>query len=72
MKLLNRKATRQFILSMAEAKRPGMFTRVSASVMADYEARLRVWITDDIERHPSIGTTFRESCNGAIVNKRTS
>ncbi len=71
MSLINRKALRRFIIDKAQAMRPGMFTRVSGKALDEYEARIRAWVIDDIQRHPSIGKTFVESSNGAIVNKRS-
>ena len=60
--LLNRKATKNFILKKIAALRPGMesrITRVSSQALDDFEARLKASIEFEIMRHPSIGKTFR-------------
>lgn len=33
--------------------------RVSESALEKIEARLRVWIVEEVEKHPSIGVTFK-------------
>lgn len=58
--LINRKATKQFILGKIESMRPHLgFTRVSAEVFEKLDAKLRAIIMDEINRHPSVGKTFR-------------
>lgn len=58
--LLNRAATKKFILSRFKALRSGQpMTRVSKEALDTYEARLRNMIDRDIMSHPSIGKTFK-------------
>lgn len=59
MNLINRTALRQLILD--GCKRRGVdMDRVAGSVVTRYEARLRAWVLDDVERHPTRGKTFSE------------
>lgn len=59
--LLNRSATRDFILAKFKSMRPGMpMDRVSILALDWYEAMLRAIIIEDVKRHPSIGVTFKE------------
>jgi len=61
MNLINRSATKKFILAKIEALRPGMeerITRVSTKALDRYEARIRAMIESDIMAHPSLGKTF--------------
>jgi len=60
--LINRAATKKFILAKIAQLRPGMeeqLTRVSKEALDIYEARLRSMIEDDIMIHPTRGKTFR-------------
>jgi hypothetical protein len=58
--ILNQSATKKFILAKFESMRPGMpITRVSQESLEKLEARLRAWIIEEVERHPSLGKTFR-------------
>lgn len=60
MNLLNRTQTKAFILAKIQSMRPGMpLERVSKDALDWYESRLRAWIMEDVERHPSIGKTFK-------------
>jgi hypothetical protein len=57
--ILNKKATKAFILAKFENLRPGMpITRVSKEALEKLEARLRADIIFEVKRHPSIGKTF--------------
>jgi hypothetical protein len=59
-KLLNRAATKKFILDRYKALRAGpQMTRVSKETLDTYEAKLRNMIDNDIMSHPSIGKTFK-------------
>lgn len=58
--ILNQAATKKFILAKFVSMRPGMpITRVSKESLEKLEARLRAWIIEEVQRHPSIGKTFR-------------
>jgi hypothetical protein len=58
--LINREATKRFILAKVKSMRPGMpISRVSGDAMDHYEARLRAWIVEDVRRHASVGKTFK-------------
>lgn len=58
--LLNQSATKKFILAKFKSMRPGMpITRVSQESLDKLEAKLRVWIVNEVEVHPSIGVTFK-------------
>lgn len=58
--LLNHSATKKFILAKFESLRPGMpITRVSKEALEKLEARLRVWIIEEVNRAPSLGKTFK-------------
>ncbi len=58
--LLNRAATRQYILTLARDLRPGWrCTRVSAEAIERIEVRLRELIRSQVEGHPTRGQTFR-------------
>jgi len=58
--LLNRSATKKFILIRFSELRSGPpMTRVSKKYLNDLEAWLKNKIVNDIESHPSIGTTFK-------------
>lgn len=57
--LINKSAMKKFILAKWAQKRPGhKITRVSANIIAHYEARLEAMIVADIMIHPSKGKTF--------------
>ena len=58
--ILNQAATKKFILAKFKSMRPGMpITRVGQESLEKLEARLRAWIIEEVQRHPSIGKTFR-------------
>ena len=58
--LLNRSAVKQFILAKLETLRPGLgLTRVSAEAIDKLDAKLRVLIIGEINRHPTVGKTFK-------------
>jgi len=58
--LLNRAATKKFILDRFKSLRAGPpITRVSKEALDTYEAKLRNMIDGDIMSHPSIGVTFK-------------
>lgn len=58
--LLNKKATRKFILAKCASIRPDWpFERVSAESIDVIEAKLRSMIVSMVEGHPSMGKTFR-------------
>jgi hypothetical protein len=58
--LINRKATKQFILGKIQSMRPHLgFTRVSGEVFEKLDAKIRAIIIAEIDRHPSVGKTFR-------------
>jgi hypothetical protein len=59
MSLLNRVATKKFILSRFASLRAGPpMSRVSKDALDKLEADLRNTIEFEIMRHPSIGKTF--------------
>ena len=54
MNILNRTATREFILAMCEKYRPGWkFERVSGHAMDEAEAWLKHWIVEHVRQLPS-------------------
>ena len=58
--MLNRKATKKFILERWKKLRPGWtIDRVSKESLDILEARLHNIIIEEIKRHPSMGKTFR-------------
>lgn len=58
--ILNQAATKKFILDKFASMRPGMpITRVSQEAIEKLEAKLRAWIIEEVDRHPSIGKTFK-------------
>ncbi len=60
MELLNRSNTKKYILQMAEALRPGWnCNRVSKDSMDKINAKVKNYIREEVERHPSIGKTFK-------------
>jgi len=59
--LINTSHVKQYILRRAPEIRPGWeFRRVSRAALADIDTRLRLMIDRSLERHPSIGCTFKE------------
>lgn len=57
--ILNRKATKTYILRILEKNRPGWkCSRVSKQALEEIEAYLKVKIIDSIHRHPTKGKTF--------------
>jgi hypothetical protein len=59
MNIINKSATRKFILAKFESMRPGMgITCVSSESLEKLEARFRAWIIEEVRRHPTIGKTF--------------
>ena len=58
--ILNRAATKKFILDKFKSLRPGMpITRVSQDAIDKLEADFRARIILEVKRHPSIGKTFK-------------
>ncbi|KKN91246.1 hypothetical protein LCGC14_0221140 [marine sediment metagenome] len=58
--ILNQAATKKFIIAKFRNLRPGMpISRVSKDSLEKIEARLRAWIIEEVQRHPSIGVTFK-------------
>ena len=59
--LINRKATREYILLKVKHLRPGWnCERVSADALQDIENMIRYRIDKMIRMHPTIGKTFKE------------
>ena len=59
MSLLNKKKTKQFILSaVAAAGRAEKFTRVGAESFDFLEGKLRALIESEIKSHPFVGKTL--------------
>jgi len=57
--IVNRKATKEFILRICEAKRKGWeCERVSKQALDEIEAFIKNKIVDSVCRHPSKGKTF--------------
>jgi len=57
--LLNRKATKNYILQKCETNRPGWpCKRVSKKALDEIEAFIRMKLNVSIHRHPSVGKTF--------------
>lgn len=57
--LINRKATKAFILAKCESMRPwSKFNRVKGDVFEKLDARLRAMIVEEVRSHPSVGKTF--------------
>jgi hypothetical protein len=58
--LLNKQATRDFILKAWKEQRPGHeITQVSASSLVYFERKLVALIEANIHSHPSLGKTFK-------------
>lgn len=58
--LLNQSQTKKFIIAKFKSMRPGMpIERVSKESLEKIEAKLRAWLIEEVQRHPSIGKTFR-------------
>lgn len=58
MSLINTKHCKEFALGYAAANRP-KFKRVGKSFLQRVEARLRNIITEEVQRHPSLGVTLK-------------
>ena len=57
--ILNRKATKKFILRICESKRQGWeCKRVSKQAIDELEAFLINKIIESVQSHPSVGKTF--------------
>jgi hypothetical protein len=57
--LLNKKATRDYILKKCDKTRLGWdCKRVSKSALDEIEAFMRVKLDEAIHRHPTVGKTF--------------
>ena len=56
MSLLNKAATKKFILDKASKDRP-KFTRVSAEFLDHLDMRVRMCVEQTLRQHPSRGTT---------------
>jgi len=60
-KLINRSATKAFILAEVKRRRPGWdCTRVSPKVLNHLEAKLEWYIGGIVQHHPTIKHTFTE------------
>jgi hypothetical protein len=58
--LLNKKAVRQFILDKISERRPHLkIDRVYKDVYNNLDAKIRRIILAEIDRHPTVGKTFR-------------
>ena len=57
--LLNRKATRDFILQTVRQRRAWKCSRVSKEALDHLEFELRQRIRELVHQHPSAGQTFR-------------
>ena len=59
--LLNKKATKAYILKRVKTHRPGWdCTRVSPKVLLLLDARIKNWLDRGVHQHPSRGKTFSE------------
>lgn len=59
--IINRTATKKFILSQIKVLRPGWeVTQISSVALDQIEAFLRSKIRESIRRQPSIGKTYME------------
>ena len=59
--LLNMKATKDFILKKCDTERKGWdCTRVSKKALNEIEAFIRMKIEQSVNRHPTVGKTFRD------------
>lgn len=59
--IINRAATKRFILKQVEAVRPGWeCTRVSADVLDQIEGFVRMKIRESLRRQPCIGKTYKD------------
>lgn len=56
---INRSSVRKLALDYSKANRAGRFTRVGKEFFQRIDARVRVMITDEVQRHPSIGKTLK-------------
>ena len=58
--LLNRKATKDYILKRCETDSPGWdCSRVSKQSLEEIEAFVRMKIRQSVHSHPTIGKTFK-------------
>lgn len=58
--IINQAATKKFILAKFKSIRPGMpITRVSKESLEKLEAQLRAIIVFEVQRHPTLGVTFK-------------
>lgn len=58
--IINKVATKKFILAKTDRLRPGWdCTRVSESFLNEAEAYLRAYIIGRVRQHPTLGKTFR-------------
>lgn len=56
---INRSSVRRLALDYAKANRAGRFTRVGKEFFERIDARVRIMVTDEVQRHPSIGKTLK-------------
>lgn len=57
--LINKTATKRFIINKFKSLRPGMpIDRVSKLSLERIEAKLRAWLIEEVKYHPTIGKTF--------------
>lgn len=59
MCILNKKATKDYALKVAQENRGGRFTRVSESFINRIDAQTRLAIEREIHQHPSKGVTLK-------------
>jgi len=60
MSIINKVATKKYILDKTKSLRPGWdCTRVSESFLNEAEAYLRAYIIRCTHQHPTIGKTFK-------------
>lgn len=58
--LLNKSAVKKYILEKCTSLRPGMgLNRVSKEALDYYEAFLKNKIIEAVNRHPTVGKTFK-------------
>jgi hypothetical protein len=59
--IINKKATRQYILNKIEKLRPGWdCTCVANNIFYELEASVKVMIDKKIECHPTVGKTMKQ------------
>ncbi len=56
--MINRRKVKLFALEMAKS-RAHKFTRISNEFLDRCEAQLKVYIRDQVHRHPSVGKTIK-------------